>query len=119
MEVLRLYPPAFGISKQAMEGGIQLGEYFIPGGTSLFVSLYSSFHLYSCVSIQHACGVIAHCGQTSKDCPTHVNTVHAWVILILPSGGYLDDIDNQDVVEFVLFNLKHHPQLCKLALLLY
>ena len=53
LEVLRLYPPVVGISKQAMEGGIQLGEYFIPGGTSLFVSLQFKF-----TYLHHACGVI-------------------------------------------------------------
>ncbi len=38
MEVLRLYPPATGIIKEAMKGGIQLGEHFIPENSSLFVS---------------------------------------------------------------------------------
>ncbi len=36
-----MYPPALAISKQAMDGGIQLGEYFVPGGTTLLVSLPS------------------------------------------------------------------------------
>ncbi|XP_064405692.1 cholesterol 24-hydroxylase-like [Halichondria panicea] len=39
LEVLRLYPPVTGVSKQAMEGGIQLGEYFISGGTFLFLQM--------------------------------------------------------------------------------
>ncbi len=39
MEVLRLHSPAFGTVKQTMEGGVQLGEYFIPEQNVLFVSL--------------------------------------------------------------------------------
>ncbi len=38
MEVLRLYPPAFGSIKETMKGGIQLGEHFIPEKSALFVS---------------------------------------------------------------------------------
>ncbi len=41
--------------------------------------------------------LIAHRGQTSKDCPTRVNTVHAWVILILSRMS----------VEVIRFNVKH------------
>ena len=40
LEVLRLHPPAIGITKEVMKGGFKLpvGEYFIPEGTILFVS---------------------------------------------------------------------------------
>ncbi|XP_064405688.1 cholesterol 24-hydroxylase-like isoform X2 [Halichondria panicea] len=37
MEVLRLYPPAFGTIKETMKGGIQLGEHFIPEKSTLFL----------------------------------------------------------------------------------
>ena len=40
LEVLRLYPPVFGFTKEAMKGGIKLpvGDYFIPEETILLVS---------------------------------------------------------------------------------
>ena len=40
LEVLRLYPPAIGVSKEVMKGGIKLpvGDYFLSEGTILFVS---------------------------------------------------------------------------------
>ena len=60
--------------------------------------------------------LIAHCVQTSKDCPTHANTVHACVITVQDVVDIpVDDIHNyiiHDVVEFVRYNLiqpKHHP----------
>ena len=37
METLRLYPPVFGIIKQAKKGGVTLGGYAIPEGTQIMV----------------------------------------------------------------------------------
>ena len=38
MESLRLHPPVTGLIKSAMEGGITVGGYYVPGGTQLSVS---------------------------------------------------------------------------------
>ena len=34
-----MYPPAAGVVKEACKEGIQFGEYFIPGGSFIFVSV--------------------------------------------------------------------------------
>ena len=42
LETLRMYPPAFGISKSPGPGGIKVGGYHIPEGTQITVGTWVS-----------------------------------------------------------------------------
>ena len=42
MESLRIHSPVGGFFKSAMEGGITVGGYYVPGGTQLLVSGFAA-----------------------------------------------------------------------------
>ena len=58
-----MYPPAFGVVKEACKEGIQFGEYFIPGGSLLFVSAKSYSLIFNLLggSLQFTCSSHVKC----------------------------------------------------------
>ena len=45
-----MYPPATFINKESPKGGVALGKYYIPQGTTMFVSWRSYVHVHISIS---------------------------------------------------------------------